>query len=77
MLKADHLDEVFIMSEKTNTTEKLPPIKSDTVTCSICLTEIPESVAVSNEADEYAQYFCGIECYTRWRNKTEKSQTEK
>ncbi|HHI92299.1 MAG TPA: DUF3330 domain-containing protein [Gammaproteobacteria bacterium] len=65
------------MSEKTNTAEKPPPIKSHSVTCSVCLTEIPESVAMSSEADEYTQHFCGIECYTRWRNKTEKSQTGK
>ncbi len=65
------------MSEKINTAEKLPPTKSNYVTCSICLTEIPESVAMSTEADEYAQYFCGIECYTLWRNKTEKAQTGK
>ncbi len=65
------------MSEKTNTAEKLPPSKSDNVACNICLTEIPESVAMSSEADEYTQYFCGIECYTQWRNKTEKLQTGK
>jgi len=65
------------MSEKTNTAEKLPSIKPGNVTCNICLTEIPESVAMSSEADEYTQFFCGIECYTQWRNKTEKSQTGK
>ena len=37
------------------------------VACSICLEEIPESVAMNSEADEYAQYFCGIECYDKWR----------
>ncbi len=65
------------MSEKINTVEKPPPTRPDNVACGICLTEIPESVAVSSEADEYTQYFCGIECYTRWRNETEKSQTGK
>jgi len=61
------------MSEKTNTVEPPPPTKLDNVACSICLTEIPKSVAMSSEADEYTQYFCGIECYNQWRNKAEKS----
>jgi len=65
------------MSEKANTVELPPPAKPGSVACSVCLTEIPESVAMSSEADEYTQYFCGIECYTQWRNKTEKSQTGK
>jgi len=78
MLKTDQLDEVFVMSEKTSTVEKTPPAaKPGNVACSICLTEIPESVAMSSEADEYTQHFCGIECYTKWRNETEKSQTGK
>jgi len=61
------------MSEKTNTVEPPPPTKPDNVACSICLTEIPKSVAMSSEADEYTQYFCGIECYNQWRNKAEES----
>jgi len=65
------------MSEKINTAEKVLPIRSDNVACSICLAEIPESVAMNSEADEYAQHFCGTECYTQWRNKTEKPQTGK
>lgn len=43
----------------------------DKVACDICLTEIPKSVAVSSEADEYTQYFCGTECYTKWRDKND------
>ncbi len=65
------------MSEKNNTAEKPPPIKSGNVACNVCLTEIPKSVAMSSEADDYTQYFCGVECYARWRNKTEKRQTKK
>ena len=51
--------------------EKLTPKVPDNVACDICLAEIPESVAMSSEADEYTQHFCGIECYTKWREKEE------
>ena len=55
-------------------TEKPIPKEPDNVTCDVCLTEIPESVAMSSEADEYTQHFCGIECYKKWRE-SEKSET--
>lgn len=47
---------------------KIPkPTEPLYVTCEVCLAEIPESVAMSSEADEYTQHFCGIECYSIWR----------
>jgi len=48
-------------------TEKPTPKLPEYITCEVCLSEIPESVAMSSEADEYTQYFCGIECYNIWR----------
>lgn len=56
-------------------TKKPTPKEPDIVTCEVCLAEIPESVAMSSEADEYTQYFCGIECYNKWREKDESEQT--
>ncbi len=50
--------------------EKLTPVEPENISCSVCLTEIPESVAVSSEADEYTQHFCGIDCYTKWRDES-------
>jgi hypothetical protein len=38
------------------------------ITCEVCLAEIPVSVSMSSEADDYAQHFCGIECYNIWRD---------
>lgn len=49
-------------------TDKLTPKAPDIVTCDVCLSEIPESVAMSSEGDEYTQHFCGIECYKKWRD---------
>ena len=56
-------------------TNKTPPDKEENVACNVCLTEIPESVAVSSEADEYTQYFCGIECYDKWRDKEQPQES--
>lgn len=48
--------------------EKPVPTEPGLVTCDVCLTEIPKSVAVSQEADEYAQHFCGLDCYSKWKS---------
>ena len=48
-------------------TNKPFPVEPEYLTCQICLEEIPESVSKSQEADEYAQHFCGIECYSLWK----------
>jgi len=52
---------------------KPKPTQPVYVTCEVCLAEIPESVSMSSEADDYAVHFCGIECYKIWRD-TENSQ---
>jgi len=57
-------------------TKKPTPKEPENVTCDICLAEIPESVAMSSEADEYTQHFCGIECYTRWRENEEPEKNQ-
>lgn len=41
------------------------------VACQVCLTEIPTSVAVNQEADEYTLHFCGIDCYNQWKSAQE------
>lgn len=38
------------------------------VACDVCLKDIPRSVAQSEEGTDYVYYFCGPECYERWRN---------
>lgn len=63
------------MSEKTNQAHSPTSEELDKVACEICLTEIPKSVAVSSEADEYTQYFCGTECYTKWRSEQNEDDT--
>lgn len=65
------------MSDKSNSIEKPTPAEPDNVACSVCLSEIPESVAMNSEADEYTQHFCGIECYTQWRSEQEENTETK
>lgn len=57
-------------------TDKLIPKEPASVSCDVCLKEIPESVAVSSEADEYTQHFCGIECYNKWKESETLKQTD-
>jgi hypothetical protein len=53
-------------------TEKPVPKEPHVVACDVCLAEIPLSVAISQEGDEYTQHFCGIECYSQWKEKQQK-----
>ena len=43
------------------------PTNEETVSCEVCLKQIPRNEAKSREAREYTQYFCGLECYEKWR----------
>lgn len=43
------------------------PRQPETVRCGVCRKEIPRSEARSAEAHEYVFYFCGLDCYERWR----------
>ena len=40
----------------------------DSVPCNVCQHEVPTSEAVVAEATDYVVYFCGLDCYERWRN---------
>ncbi len=42
------------------------PIQLETLSCDLCLKEIPVSEAKSEEATDYVVYFCGLECYQQW-----------
>lgn len=52
-------------------TTKPVPQEPDNLACKVCLDEIPKSVGNNQEADEYAQHFCGIECYSIWKKQDE------
>lgn len=37
------------------------------VSCEVCLKEVPRSEATVPEAVDYVVYFCGIDCYRQWK----------
>ena len=45
------------------------PEQEGKVACEVCLKEIPQSEAKSEEAADYVAYFCGLECYAKWHAK--------
>jgi hypothetical protein len=49
-------------------TTSTSPIGAQRVECSVCLREIPRSEAVVPEASDYVAYFCGLECYEKWKS---------
>lgn len=42
------------------------------VPCKECMKEIPLSEAKVDEASDYVAYFCGLDCYDKWRNENNK-----
>lgn len=41
--------------------------EDERIACEICLKEVPISEAKSEEASDYFFHFCGIDCYTKWK----------
>lgn len=48
------------------------PIDVERVTCEVCLREVPISEAKVPEATDYVAYFCGLDCYEKWKNQSAK-----
>lgn len=42
------------------------------VSCQVCLTEVPKSVAKSYEGPDYVYHFCGHDCFEKWRKNNAK-----
>jgi YHS domain-containing protein len=49
--------------------QKPKPGEENYVTCKVCMKEVPLSAAKSDEASDYVYYFCGPDCYAKWRLK--------
>ena len=47
------------------------PAAPHTVECGVCMKQIPRSEAKSAEGDQYTLYFCGLDCYQKWKSDTE------
>jgi hypothetical protein len=44
------------------------PTETTRVACEVCLKEVPRSEAAVAEARDYVAYFCGLECYEKWKS---------
>ena len=53
------------------------PLEPEKVACDVCLKEIPASEAKSAEAVDYMHYFCGLECYAKWKKQGAATGAEK
>lgn len=52
------------------------PYQDEQVSCEVCLKEIPRSEAKTREGEDYALYFCGVECFDRWERDREDRERE-
>lgn len=53
-------------------TMKNKPIDVERVACEVCLKEVPKSAAIASETTDYVAYFCGLNCYEKWKNQNVK-----
>jgi hypothetical protein len=44
------------------------PAEATLVSCEVCLKEVPIAEATVPEASDYFVYFCGLECYEKWKS---------
>jgi hypothetical protein len=52
------------------------PIELEHIPCEVCLREVPKSEAIVPEAAEYFVYFCGLDCYRRWKSEGAKAEDQ-
>lgn len=47
--------------------DKPHPIEPEPVSCEICLSEIPGTVAHHAEGPDYVHHYCGLACFAQWQ----------
>jgi hypothetical protein len=52
------------------------PSDVEHVACEVCLKEVPKSEATVAEAADYVLYFCGLECFAKWKTGDGKSRQQ-
>jgi len=45
--------------------------ENETISCEVCQKEIPLSEAARFEAEDYVAHFCGLECFSKWKQRSE------
>ena len=59
--------ECVMTEQKNKTHEELVP-------CEVCMKEIPRSEAKVEEAADYVAYFCGLDCFDKWRKEADEKE---
>ncbi len=57
-------------------TDPEKPGEGATVSCAVCLKEIPTDQASKVELEDYVRYFCGLDCYQKWQEETGRAAEE-
>jgi hypothetical protein len=60
---------ITVVAESTRDPDVQPP--SPRIHCEECRKEIPPSELDQPEAEDYVIYFCGLECFEKWREDAE------
>jgi len=50
-------------------TDKMPPKEPEHVSCDICMKEVPIDEASSFAAVNYVINCCGLDCFSKWKEK--------
>jgi Domain of unknown function (DUF3330) len=53
------------------TTHPRPAPVAEIIPCEVCHKEIPLSEAERFEAADYVAHFCGLDCYSTWKHRSE------
>ena len=48
------------------------PVELEHVSCEICMKEVPLNEAFNPETEDYVVYFCGLDCYEKWKMQDKK-----
>ena len=74
-IKLDELSKViFNFGKESEMIERNKLIEPEKVSCEVCFKEIPLSEANSVKATDYIMYYCGLDCYEKWKNQEEESK---
>ena len=55
-------------------TEQKNKGNEELIPCEVCMKEIPRSEAKVEEASDYVAYFCGLDCYDKWRKDVDEKE---
>ena len=57
-------------------TTDVEQLEKERVVCEMCLKEVPRSEATVPEATDYVVYFCGLDCYGKWKSQGDKVEEQ-